>query len=297
MSDEGKQLATQGSEKWLGGQTFSLTPKTLEEAIKFAELIAKSGIVPPCYKDKPGDVLIAVQMGGEVGLKPMQALQGISPINGRPCIWGDALLGVVQGSGLLEYIHESDDGETATCKMKRRGYPDVTVRTFSQADAKQAGLAGKAGPWTNYPKRMRQMRPRGFCARDLFSDVLRGLHVAEEVSDYTEIARVDDATTVVLPKRASEAAPVVTPQAATQDIAPETPKAATLSGQIITRVTKSGDNVYAYVGEARYWTDNADVGAYAKKLKESNTPVEIEAEPEVGGMRKIIELRGAVPAA
>ena len=50
-------------------------------------------------------------------------------------------------------------------------------------DAKAAGLLGKQGPWTQYPKRMRQMRARAFAVRDVFPDVLKGLPVAEEVMD------------------------------------------------------------------------------------------------------------------
>ena len=51
------------------------------------------------------------------------------------------------------------------------------------ADAKTAGLIGKQGPWTQYPKRMRQMRARAFALRDVFPDVLRGMPVAEELQD------------------------------------------------------------------------------------------------------------------
>jgi hypothetical protein len=50
-------------------------------------------------------------------------------------------------------------------------------------DAKRAGLAGKQGPWQQYPKRMLQMRARAFALRDVFPDVLRGVYVAEEAAD------------------------------------------------------------------------------------------------------------------
>src|SRR5690625_3392040 len=40
-------------------QGFSLTPQSLDEAMKFADIIAKSDIVPPDYKGKPGNVLVA----------------------------------------------------------------------------------------------------------------------------------------------------------------------------------------------------------------------------------------------
>src|SRR5690606_39168844 len=39
------------------------------------------------------------------------------------------------------------------------------------------------GPWTQYPKRMRQMRARAFALRDVFPDVLRGMPIAEAVMD------------------------------------------------------------------------------------------------------------------
>jgi len=83
-------------------------------------------------------------------------------------------------------IVEGEDGDTAWCKVKRRGEPEQ-VRTFSQADAKQAGLAGKSGPWSQYPKRMRQLRARAFALRDVFPDVLKGMPVAEEVMDLPPI--------------------------------------------------------------------------------------------------------------
>jgi hypothetical protein len=57
------------------------------------------------------------------------------------------------------------------------------VRTFSQDDAKTAGLWGKQGPWSQYPKRMLQLRARGFALRDAFPDALRGIHSADESRD------------------------------------------------------------------------------------------------------------------
>ena len=163
-------------------QGFSLTPKSLDEAMRFADILAKSSIVPKDFSGNPGNILVAIQWGLELGLQPMQAMQNIAVINGRPALWGDAVIALVRSSPLCEYIYETDDGETATCRVKRRG-EEEQVRTFSMADAKIAGLLGKAGPWTQHPKRMRQMRARAFALRDVFPDVLRGMPVAEEVRD------------------------------------------------------------------------------------------------------------------
>jgi len=162
--------------------TFSLAPQNIEEALKFSDYLAKSTIVPKDFANNPGNILVAIQWGMELGLQPMQAMQNIAVINGRPALWGDAVIALVRSSPLCEYVYESDDGETATCRVKRRGEEEQS-RTFSMTDAKLAGLAGKQGPWTQYPKRMRQMRARAFAMRDVFPDVLRGMPVAEEVQD------------------------------------------------------------------------------------------------------------------
>ena len=161
---------------------FGLVPQSIPEAMQLADILAQSDMVPRDYQRKPGNILVAVQWGAEVGLKPLQALQNIAVINGRPALWGDAVVALVRGSGLLEYMQETAEGDTAVCRIKRKGQPEE-VRTFSQADAKAAGLAGKSGPWSQYPARMRQMRARAFALRDVFADVLKGLAVAEEVQD------------------------------------------------------------------------------------------------------------------
>ena len=172
---------------------FSLTPQSLSEAMQFAEVLSKSSIVPKDYINNPGNVIVAMQWGMELGLQPLQAMQNIAVINGRPSIWGDAILAIVRGSGLLESINEDISENEATCVIKRRGEAPVS-RCFSMEDAKKVGLANKAGPWTQYPKRMMQMRARAFALRDVFSDVLRGIHIAEEAQDMTNATIIDHGT-------------------------------------------------------------------------------------------------------
>jgi hypothetical protein len=163
---------------------FSLAPTNFEQLTTFAEMVANSTLVPKDYIGKPGNIIVAVQMGVEIGLKPMQALQNISVINGRPSLWGDSLLALVKASGVCEYIHEeiSKDGQTAICETKRKGEPKSVVRKFSMDDARRAGLMGKDN-WQKYPQRMVQHRARAWCLRDTYPDVLGGLQVAEEQED------------------------------------------------------------------------------------------------------------------
>lgn len=167
-----------------------LALQTMGEAMAFAQMVAKSDFAPKDFRGKPESCLLAIQHGGEAGLTPMQSLQSIAVINGRPSIWGDAALALCMASPVCEYVRESIDGDgdamVATCEAKRRGYEKTTVARFSVADAKKAGLWGKTGPWTQYPRRMLQLRARGFALRDAFPDVLKGLVTAEEAQDYSQ---------------------------------------------------------------------------------------------------------------
>jgi len=129
----------------------------------------------------------------EMGLAPMQALQNIAVINGKPSVYGDAAMALVQASPVCEDVeeyfeHEGTPNPVAVCVAKRKGRNPVTSR-FSVEDAKRAGLWGKQGPWSAYPKRMMQMRARGFALRDAFPDVLKGMITAEEAQDYPEEAK------------------------------------------------------------------------------------------------------------
>ena len=165
-----------------------LALQSFDDAFRFAKMVAASEFAPKDFKGKPESCLLAIQHGSEVGLSPMQSLQSIAVINGRPTIWGDAALALVQACSVCEYVREYLEGEgdnlTAVCEAKRQGYPSPSVSRFSVADAKKASLWGKTGPWTQYPARMLQLRARGFALRNAFADALRGLVTAEEAQDY-----------------------------------------------------------------------------------------------------------------
>ena len=181
-------MSTELSTQRAGG----LALQSFDDAYRFSKMVAASEFAPKDFKGKPESCLLAIQHGSEVGLSPMQSLQSIAVINGRPTIWGDAALALVQSSPVCEYVREFTEGDgdnmAAVCEAKRRGYPAPTTVRFSVADAKKAGLWGKSGPWTQYPARMLTLRARGFALRNAFADALRGLITAEEAQDYPQTA-------------------------------------------------------------------------------------------------------------
>lgn len=187
-----------------GGKIAPIVPTSWQEVVQIASMICRANMAPKSYLDKDGNanpdkVAIAIMHGLEVGFTPMAALQSIAVINGMPSIYGDGLLALIRASGLLEDIEETmewgkDGPVSATCKMWRKGEKTPSIQTYTRDDAIEARLWGKSGPWTDHKPRMLQWRARGWCGRDKFADVLRGLRLAEEVQDMVDVTTQGSAT-------------------------------------------------------------------------------------------------------
>lgn len=194
---------------------FLVAPKDINELWGICKTLSESAFVPKDFRNRPGDVFAAIQHGAELGFSAMQSLQTIAPINGRPTVWGDGLLGLVLARPDCEDVAETWDEatQTAKCVVTRLRQtvggvkPRITERTFSFEDAKRAGLSNK-DTYKQYMKRMLQMRARGFALRDAYADVLRGIITREEAQDIP-VQQVETTAVVVdkPPAKAIDATP------------------------------------------------------------------------------------------
>jgi hypothetical protein len=181
------------------GEIDAIVPRSVEEAYRMAEMIVRAGLAPDSYKGDPKAIVVGIMKSLEVGLPPLTGLNNIAIINGRPSIWGDGAVALVQNSGYIEDIvsertMEKPSGQLADwpdeyghrVTIKRSGHGGGTyVGEFTIADAKRAKLwlNHKRAPWINYPDRMLYNRARAFALRDGFADALMGLSIREEMED------------------------------------------------------------------------------------------------------------------
>jgi len=189
--------------------TGQLAPTDLEGMWRIASIMATSEMVPSDYRKKPEKCFVAMQLGMEVGLGYMAAIQTICVINGKPAIYGDGVPAIVQGRGKCKKwdehyevgeeatkhyrgvtdLNQWPDELTAVCILEREGFDEPFEGYFSVADAKRMGKwnkpesGGGLSVWQKYPLRMLKMRARGFATRDGFSDHLKGIGIAEELQD------------------------------------------------------------------------------------------------------------------
>lgn len=253
-----------------GGAVTAIIPQTFDDVYRFSQVLARSGLCP-YGMDTPEKVSVAILTGLEIGVKPMQAVQGIAVIGGRPCIWGDLALGIVRSSGLLEKFSEWYEGAPpdwsaakptgeglsykAFCRVKRVGEEEV-ISEFSVDDAVVGKLwhkrnkSGSDTPWITNPKRMLKMRARGFALRDTFADVLKGMMVAEEM-----IGAEDDGESIVTVKRSGPPpAPALPPTPN-----PPVPEKAEPAAVVAAEEAEVAEVVSAAPRETASATDNPDL--------------------------------------
>lgn len=270
----------------------------LGEMMEFAKVLSQSALVPRDYQNRPQNVLAAIQWGMEIGLSPMQAMQNIAVINGRPSIWGDAALALVRASGLLESFDEKLVNGVASCTVKRKGEPPQT-REFSELDAKRAKLWGKRGrdgqdtPWTTYPQRMLQMRARSWALRDVFPDVLKGMYIREEAEDIPTAEGQERVTIAAEPAPVAIAAPAESvEEAEVIEMASEAAKAEILakvqqiemSREAFAVLLKNRRIKWGSISASDAMALRAELGQTAREIeREKNLALSAEYEASKGG--------------
>lgn len=265
-------------EKTSGGQIARLEVKSFTELENVSIILGKSDIVPKDMIGKPANIFLALMFGNEIGLTPAQALQNVMVVNGRPTLWGDAVMGLVEASGLQDwwkYEYKADlDGGTAVFTTKRKGRDPVT-QTFSRKDAEQAKLWAKEGPWQGYPKRMLFHRARSWALRDVYPDVLKGIRVFEEERDIIEGEVVPEKKTYEVPKET--VIPPAAGAAATEPAAPAKPEGKEETFKVASGATTSEIEGAGFVirddqePQSKYYHDNPDWHSMAKGAKEAKT--------------------------
>lgn len=189
-----------------------IIPKDIDQAFRFAQAVVTARLAPDSYNNDPSKVMLGAMAAMEAGLPPLYGLRQIAIINGRPTIWGDAAMALIQASGQLadRIVTELGGGiDTDTVprnewpdsfgymvQLFRRGQSSPYIGRFTIADAKRAKLWDdhRRQPWQNHPKRMLLVRAQTIAQRDGFADCLAGLAIREEVEDTHGAEKAEVAT-------------------------------------------------------------------------------------------------------
>lgn len=172
-----------------------LKVRTLDDVLKFSDLLARSKLIPTHLQGKPSDVAIILMKGNELNLAPLQAIDSIDVIQGKPSLKPEAQLALIYSAFPQAVINIEQDPVKQTVRVSavRPGNPTPQVFVWDMARARQMGLDQK----DNYKKQplvMLKWRAIGEMARTVFPDVSRGLFNNVEAEDFAVESGTDKAS-------------------------------------------------------------------------------------------------------
>lgn len=167
--------------------------KDLDQAMRYAQVMAMADILPNDLRSKPANVLLIILYGQQLNVPPVIAVQTINVIKGRPVMSGKMLLSKVREAGHRAKILEHTD-TSCTVQITRGDTGEEHAETYTLTDAVAAKLVSlKDGkpfarsakneplPWETWTKRMLLWRAAGFCADFICPEVRMGFAIEGEM--------------------------------------------------------------------------------------------------------------------
>ena len=181
------------------------------DRLQHAQAVAQSSLIPDGYRNQPANVLWAMDLADALGVPFPLVMQTMVVMRGRMTMSADLMAAVVRRAGHKLRVREQGPAVTAT--LIRQDDPDYEFAvTWDEAKARQAGLWGQRGPWSQYPTQMLRSRAITEVCRQGASDALAGsIYTPEELEGHS-------APTSTTPAAASNhPAPAEPEQAAAKD--------------------------------------------------------------------------------
>lgn len=158
-----------------------------------ANALAAAEIIPAQFKNKISDCMIALNMAARLQTDPLQIMQNIYIVHGRPAFSAAYLIALVNRSGILKgrlRFHYEGEGETRSCYAygtDAETGEKLVGTTITMAMAKAEGWSTKSGSkWKTMPEQMLAYRAASFWSRQYAPDATMGMHTKEEADDMPE---------------------------------------------------------------------------------------------------------------
>lgn len=160
-----------------------------------AKLLASSTLVPKEYQSNLPNCVIALNMAQRVGADPLQVMQNLYVVHGRPGWSSQFLIATFNQCGRFNAMKFEFFGEQGKDSWGCRAYSteketgerivssDITLKL-----AKDEGWYGKQGSkWKTMPQQMMMYRAAAFLVRVYAPELSMGLQTQEELRDVGEV--------------------------------------------------------------------------------------------------------------
>lgn len=164
----------------------------IEAMLQAATSFIESGLLPAHIKT-PQAALVIMQYGNELSIGPMQALNNIYVVSGRPSLSGNLMSALIRAGGVKwKTIRDfepvlNEQGQkidyVTTIRFIRDDIEEEVSYTWQEA--KIAQLTTKDN-WNKYPRNMMYWRCFSIGARRIAADYCMGMYLASEMADTTQ---------------------------------------------------------------------------------------------------------------
>lgn len=169
----------------------------IERAWKFAEVLSRSKIIPDTFQGNPASVLIALDMSNRMRRNPLEVMQAMHVIHGKPSFASNFLISLINSCGYYEPLRFrlTGDGDSRACvawTVDKRTGEKMEGPAISIHMAKSEGWYDRNGSkWKTMPEVMLCYRAASFFSRIYCPDLTGGFHSQEEAMDTAEPDRPD----------------------------------------------------------------------------------------------------------
>jgi hypothetical protein len=175
--------------------------EAFDNAQRIAKSLASSTLVPQQFQGQQGyaNCLVALEIAGRMNLSPLQVMQNLHIIHGRPSWSSQFIIALINGCGRFEPLQYrvTGKGDDLACQCVAKeisSEAELEGPTVTMAMAKAEGWATKSGSkWRTMPDLMIRYRAAAMWGRLYIPDLLVGISYSqEEVMDIEPIT-VEDA--------------------------------------------------------------------------------------------------------
>lgn len=169
--------------------------EAFEAAQRMVKPLATSDLVPTAFKNNIGSCLIALNLANRIGADPLQVMQSLYIVHGKPSFSSAFLIACFNQCGRYTAIRYEMFGERNTDSWGCKAYTTEKATgeliegvAVTIGMAKAEGWFGKAGSkWKTMPELMMRYRAATFLIRSVAPEIALGFQSTEEVRDVIDI--------------------------------------------------------------------------------------------------------------
>lgn len=167
------------------------------QALRAAQMLSQSSLVPQNYQNKPQDCFIAMEMAARMNTSPIFIMQNLYIVKGKPAWSGQACMAMIEACGKFRSVKHVYTGQKGTdsrgCYVTATRVSDGETVNGTEITMQMVKAEGwiSNSKWKNMPEQMLGYRAASFFARMYCPEALMGLQTYEEIYDASPKAQSD----------------------------------------------------------------------------------------------------------